>query len=560
MKSRKSAFLLISLLICGISSLLWILYPGLAGSGTYTSTLHGNSTGNGVNRQAVTSAAFPDATGAYPLGHCGHCHEGHASVGGIEPLPNSPADAENPYNLFKENYGANKNALCYACHNTFNFGLGSGYGRYGVYQGSTTYSNSVHNTPPGSNMIWPAGSTPSVPYADSGNCHNCHNPHGYSDGTLVPSMAIGREQVLCSTCHDATGPNSTPNKDIATLVTSRTYKHNVGGYAGIHKPGWTAGQEDLTYISANKHVECVDCHNPHAVKAGTQGRDTVRSNVMGNVLLGVGGVKMPTWGTNWTSPTQANFSPLVTTDATTNKYEWQVCFKCHSIANSNVTAWGTAPPTGAAAWTNLALEFNPNNRSYHPVIAPLPATGNRRLNATHLVAPWVPGDTMTCSDCHSTDDTASKGPHGSAVKWMLAGTNKAWPYNNSSLNGTQGTTNFIMGTGTTTAPTATGGVFCFNCHLWAGGGEAHTLKGAKHVVACVSCHIRVPHGGKVPRLLNTATAGRVARYAPDGNGNTTLIAFTAVTLPASGEIGENNITTYNSGPCGNQHSTGSESW
>jgi hypothetical protein len=37
-------------------------------------------------------------------------------------------------------------------------------------------------------------------------------------------------------------------------------------------------------------------------------------------------------------------------------------------------------------------------------------------------------------------------------------------------------------------------------------------------MTCVSCHIRVPHGGKISRLLQTTNAP--ARYHSNGNGAT----------------------------------------
>ena len=49
-----------------------------------------------------------------------------------------------------------------------------------------------------------------------------------------------------------------------------------------------------------------------------------------------------------------------------------------------------------------------------------------------------------------------------------------------------------------------------------------TASGANDYFACVSCHIRVPHGGKVGRLILTPTAP--ARYKVAGAGTT--VAFT----------------------------------
>jgi len=150
------------------------------------------------------------------------------------------------------------------------------------------------------------------------------------------------------------------------------------------------------------------------------------------VLKGVdGAIASYPSNTNWPAtgtPPRSNFTYAATQTSTA---EYQICFKCHSYANTNVQTWGG---TGAAAWTDVGLEFDPNNQSYHPVVQALPATdpnanyGSNRLASAQLSGGWTPGQVMTCSDCHDSDSAASTGPHGSAVKWMLGGTNKSWPY------------------------------------------------------------------------------------------------------------------------------------
>jgi hypothetical protein len=165
---------------------------------------------------------------------------------------------------------------------------------------------------------------------------------------------------------------------------------------------------------------------------------------------------------------------------------------------------------------------------------------------------------MTCSDCHGTDSTVSHGPHGSAVKWMLNPTTTAtaytnWPYTTAAGTGTStGTT--VNGTGNSTVP---GANFCFSCHLWAGGGQAHTGN-TNHNVACVECHIRVPHGGKVPRLLRTGTAtvsNVPARYRPNGNGGNYVNTITGWNRPATGTMSGTNCNG-----CGAHSGTATFAW
>ena len=63
-------------------------------------------------------------------------------------------------------------------------------------------------------------------------------------------------------------------------------------------------------------------------------------------------------------------------------------------------------------------------------------------------------------------------------------------------------------------------VFCLNCHAL--NNNPHFANVAHTGIACVGCHIRVPHGGKVSRLINTNSAGKVNRYSPGGDGTGTL--------------------------------------
>ena len=318
--------------------------------------------------------------------------------------------------------------------------------------------------------------------------------------------------------------------------TPASSRHDVANsdYAGKHKPSPT--DETRDYIANNKHVSCNDCHDPHEAKSGNH---TKANATLAKVLKGATGVGVTTWGANWAGVTAYNpattTAPLISATA-----EWQICFKCHSGANANVTTWGGS---GASAFTDLSLEFNPNNGSYHPVIQPLPAaytdgTHSKRLNAGALAGGWAPGSVMTCSDCHSTDSSASQGPHGSTVKWMLnpntTGTKYYnWPYTSAANNGLS-TGTLVNGTGTGTVPT---GNFCFSCHTWSGGGGAHTGC-SSHAISCVGCHIRVPHGGKMVRLLTSPAAP--GRYKPNGNGGGTTYMGSATQATGTGTIGMGN--------------------
>jgi hypothetical protein len=242
-----------------------------------------------------------------------------------------------------------------------------------------------------------------------------------------------------------------------------------------------------------RSVECFDCHSTHRALSGAHvytNTATSARNQVSNPLKGVSGVVVDYAGLgNFEAPTAADYA--LTNNATC---VYQICFKCHSSY-----AWGTnTPPTGISAngsvtnpvETDLAQEFSPMNKSGHPIVTGLDNYTNstvvstkRGLQAAALKAPWnvnVGQQTMTCSDCHDSDATlpAAQGPHGSAVRFMLSGSNpNNWP--NVTL------ANF-------------GTSWCANCHNSSTG--VHT-RGDHTSLACNRCHIVIPHGGKLSRLI-----------------------------------------------------------
>jgi hypothetical protein len=281
-------------------------------------------------------------------------------------------------------------------------------------------------------------------------------------------------------------------------------------------------------------------------------------------LTGASGASATFSGTNWTAPTAY-------AQVTAATYEYQVCFKCHSGYNTNVTGASTWGGTGAAAWTDQGLEFSTSNQSYHPVVAALPpdgsdpgVNGSSQLAARDMrtaavvngqtVGGWHNGDTMYCSDCHAQSSAGSLGPHGSAVKWMLKGPNQAWPYTTAAQNGTS-TGTYWQDTNQTTGMDTTDGLFCWNCHNFSNN-AVHNRSG-DHSVPCVNCHIRVPHGGKMSRLLTSTNAP--ARYLPNGNGTwATGGHLTGFVKRAAGSNYQNG-DCYQTG-CSGHNAAGGEAW
>ena len=380
----------------------------------------------------------------------------------------------------------------------------------------------------------------------TGNCAHCHEQHASLDGSEpalvngVPSVYLGfsSEENLCFGCHGSGGAGLA--SDNIALDIAKLNGHKPGNYTEIHE-----AHETISDISSGKHVECTDCHNPHRV-GSTVHTENTNAIASSSPLYEASGVEPSFSSLNWTSP--SSYGALQTATK-----EYQVCFKCHSKANTNVTSWGGS---GAEAFTDVALEFSPANRSGHPVVTGLNNYTNSievnrgagpykgLYNTTdgtiwdQLLDPWganAGSQTMYCSDCHASNSTMA-GPHGSDVKWMLGGTNKAWPFTTYARNGSSETeTNPVtteiyrrikhMESSALGDLGTDNGLFCGNCHpvtQWTNASNNVHSSGNHSNARCVDCHIRVPHGGKVSRLIAadnaTAYTNLPARYRGNGAG------------------------------------------
>ncbi len=139
--------------------------------------------------------------------------------------------------------------------------------------------------------------------------------------------------------------------------------------------------------------------------------------------------------------------------------------------------------------------------------------------------------------------------------------NKAWPY---TVAGAITGTVFRVATSETGINTVNG-LFCRNCHPQensTGSNSLHrnsNITAGQHgsssaVAACTGCHLRIPHGGKVSRLIVTTNAA--ARYKV-GTSN-----FASITKGATKDsYATSAFPTNFKSSCG-QHSsgTGTEAW
>ena len=328
-----------------------------ARAGVYSDTGHGNPL-TGVLRD--TNA---------PRGSCRQCHiEDSKSI-------------TYPKGLWQEN----DNGLCYACH--FNEDI------TGVYPGQRIYEISGHKLDP--RFVWP-GPSPAArsEIGFEGKCLNCHDPHGEKDSNgLIPGMLITREENLCLACHDG-GQSS---KDIAREL-QKPYKHSVFRSSGKHSADENGNPDRYSYMNGNLHVECNDCHNSHSafgdagIKIAPQASNRNSRVSRIRVINGAAGSR----------PTYQSISP---NDTSLPVLEYEICYKCHS-------SWTQQRP----GEPDLARLFNTNNASYHPVEG---VGKNFGINPNSFAVGMNSLSTIYCSDCHGSDDSDIRGPHGSQFPNLL---------------------------------------------------------------------------------------------------------------------------------------------
>lgn len=374
--------------LCGGLAALLLAGAASGSGGVFSSTKHGDPQ-DGAVRLAT------EAPGA-----CSQCHDEHGSRQG--------ASNGGPYPFLL--FAPDDNSLCFTCHSV--------QGADGVYGGRSVYGRSSHGL--SFRTTWPGRVPPGRSSSDAGKCVNCHDPHGVRDALgIIPSLAIARGDGLCGACHNG----SVAASDVRAQFL-KPFRHPTSSAEGRHVSSESSPSSFAASPGNNRHVACADCHNPHQV-----GRDAAAPMApnASSRLLGVGRVRVAN-GASGTRPIYRWAGPAETT---TFPAEYELCFKCHS-------SWTTQP----AGQDDLALLFNPENPSYHPVEA---ASRNSRVNPDSFANGWTAGRLVYCSDCHSSDDPAVRGPHGSAYRHILKK-----PYTPSSLPRAM-------------APTE----LCFDCHSFA---------------------------------------------------------------------------------------------
>jgi predicted CXXCH cytochrome family protein len=315
---------------------------------------------------------------------------------------------------------------------------------------------------------WPYTEPTYITVAQNG-CESCHQPHNSGSDAML--LKYKNEENNCLDCHNG----NVASKNIAAEF-NKTYRHNIGNYVNIHLPGEPA------QVFTNMHVECVDCHNPHA----STNQEAVPPYA-GGALAGVQGINQ----------TGAAANPAT--------FAYEICYRCHAGSSGS-------PPAATAriiVQNNLRLEFAPGNPSFHPVTAM-----GKNASVPSLISPWTTSSIMYCTSCHAGDGSnATAAPHGSIYPHILK-------LQNQTADG--GT----IATGTTESASAY--ALCYSCHSRASILSDVSFKEHKrHLLSdvrapCNTCHD--PHGISITQGTNS--------------NNTNLINFRAgvVTNSSGGQL------------------------
>jgi len=254
-------------------------------------------------------------------------------------------------------------------------------------------------------------------------CLNCHTPHTATPGTPGTKRLLKRiEENTCYLCH--TGNVASKNIEAEFL---KSFHHPVEITPNTEHDAMLT--EDPLTMSL--HAECMDCHNPHAVRTVANDFPMISFNPNNTSaphstppdanarILGVNGIDI-----NGSVKNEIDF-------------QYELCFKCHGVPFMSACGTGRCPtPTSFQMVRldgvyNLRDKVNPNNPSlisYHPLVANNP-NNNNEVPSLRSNIPLNRTDSLIyCTDCHNSNiseaagGTGPAGPHGSDNGAILAQT------------------------------------------------------------------------------------------------------------------------------------------
>jgi len=320
-------------------------------------------------------------------------------------------------------------------------------------------------------------------------CHNCHTPHNASSRAR---LIKDPEEETCYRCHNGTVANTDIESDMLKFS-----HHPVENTPNLDHDA-AAGENPLTMPL---HIECSDCHNPHAVRDDLpmisfdlanplSPNHSVAPDANGR-LAGIDGLDI-----------NGILKPEV-------DYQYEVCFKCHGVPGRSAcdndrcrtaTIYSMVRQDGVYNIRDKVDPGNPTLVSWHPIDINNPANDSE-VPSLRTDIPLNRGTSrIYCTDCHGSENSPSgggigpTGPHGSDNEPMLV---QRYTMNPEEDFFDQGTDRL-----------------CFNCHDESSifnddsFGE-HDRHVRNRGFSCINCHD--PHGSAAfPHLINFLTSSRVS--------------------------------------------------
>jgi predicted CXXCH cytochrome family protein len=246
---------------------------------------------------------------------------------------------------------------------------------------------------------------PHGPYSTvADECAACHRVHAGAGENVVNRVAP--QSTLCLTCHDGSGASTDVRSEYTdpTVPANNPATRDFYSHDALVVTNHTLSKMNEFGGVSNRHSECSDCHNAHSA-GGANGTETPTGWTTSARLSGVSGVAVVNG--------PANTVPSYTFrdgDSSQVDREYQLCFKCHSSFTVLPSNSGFPPSRYVL---DKAVEFNPNNASYHPVEAP--GKNTSAAMAASLAGPspykqwnFTTASTIRCTSCHASSSRYSQ--------------------------------------------------------------------------------------------------------------------------------------------------------
>jgi predicted CXXCH cytochrome family protein len=219
-------------------------------------------------------------------------------------------------------------------------------------------------------------------------CLSCHKTHS---APQRERLLRERSPDLCLGCHDGLSARN-------ILATSgRRSGHRPERFRDVHD----AAENPRTM---RPHVECVDCHNPHAARGAplalARGLSATQGPLVAPAMELVPGVT------------------LAGAQVERARFEYEVCFRCH--ADNPAPARNRIVRQRDAAG-NVRRETLPTAASAHPITSP----SRPDSDSPSLLPEFRASRFVRCQDCHDNPDARAlggggpNGPHGSRFDFLL---------------------------------------------------------------------------------------------------------------------------------------------